>query len=142
MANGWFFKWHNINIPNRVVEVEDFYGGQFAVGGIVFQGQIRDLYWRSVGKHLIDRVHKGFKQWEAASAAYPLNLKSCSLDALEHILNGYIARIVQKAVETDRALRGRGDQSRRTKIPVFTHLRMPRLSDSSRHTRLCFLERK
>ena len=30
-------------------------------------------------------------------------------DALEGLLNGYIARIVQKATETDRVLRGRGD---------------------------------
>ena len=109
MANGWFFKWHNLTIPNRVVEVEDFYGGNFAVGGIVFQGQIQELYWRSVGKHLVDRVHRGFKQWETASANYPPNLKSASLDALERILNGYIARIVQMATDTDRALRGRGD---------------------------------
>jgi hypothetical protein len=109
MANGWFFKWHNLTIPNRVVEVEDFYGGNFAVGGIVFQGQIQELYWRSVGKHLVDRVHRGFWQWETASASYPLNLKSASLDALERILNGYIARIVQLATDTDRALRGRGD---------------------------------
>jgi hypothetical protein len=111
MANGWFFKWHSINIPNRVVDVEDFFGGRFHVGGIMFQGQIQDLYWRSVGKHLIDRVHRGFQQWEMTCATYPANLKGCALDALEGALLGYTTRIIEKATETDRALRGRGDPS-------------------------------
>jgi hypothetical protein len=115
MANDWFFKWHSINIPNRVVDVEDFYGGRISVGGIVFQGQIRDIYWSSVGKHLVDRVH-GFRQWENECAAYPPDLKRSALDALERSLNGYIARVIQKAVSTDQALRGHGDPA---SVPTY-----------------------
>ncbi len=48
MANDWFFKWHSINIENRTVDVEDFYGGRITVGGIMFQGQIQEIYWSSV----------------------------------------------------------------------------------------------
>src|SRR5258707_212860 len=70
MANDWFFKWHSINIEGQHVDVEDFYGGRITVGGFVFQGQIQDIYWSSVGKHLVDRVHKGFRQWETECATY------------------------------------------------------------------------
>ena len=111
MANDWFFKWHSINIEGQHVDVEDFYGGRITVGGFVFQGQIQDIYWSSVGKHLVDRVHKGFRQWETECATYPPSLKLSALDALERSLNGYIARIMQHAVRTDAALRGRGDPS-------------------------------
>ena len=37
-TNKWLFPWHNINIQNRVVDVEDFRGGKFAVGGFLFPG--------------------------------------------------------------------------------------------------------
>jgi hypothetical protein len=109
MANDWFFKWHNINIPDRVVDVEDFYGGRIHVGGIVFQGQIQQIYWSSVSKHLVDSVHKSFRQWETECAAYPRNLKLSALNALETALNGYIVRVMETAVRTDQALRGRGN---------------------------------
>jgi hypothetical protein len=109
MANDWFFRWHSINIPNRTVDVDDFYGGRISVGGIVFQGQIQDIYWSSVGKHLVDRVHKGFRQWETECVPYALNKKLSALNALERSLNVYIARVMQTAVNTDRALRGHGD---------------------------------
>ncbi|MGY4509316.1 hypothetical protein [Bradyrhizobium sp. USDA 3650] len=109
MANDWFFKWHNINIPNHTVDVEDFYGGRIRVGGILFQGQIHDIYWSSVGKHLVDRVHSGFRQWKAECASYPPDLKRSFLDTLERSLNGYIARIVQEATTTDQRLRGNGN---------------------------------
>jgi hypothetical protein len=109
MANGWFFKWHSINMTNRVVDVEDFFGGRFHVGGVVFQGQLQELYWRSVGKHLLDRVHSGFQRWESECATYPPHLKRCALAGLDTVLKRYIAQIMQKGVETDRALRGHGD---------------------------------
>jgi hypothetical protein len=97
MANDWFFKWHSINIPNGVVDVEDFYGGRISVGGIVFQGQIQDIYWSSVGN-------------------YPPDLRRSVLDALERSLNGYIARVMQTAVRTDQALRGHGDPA---SVPTY-----------------------
>lgn len=116
MANDWFFKWHCINIENHHVDVEDFYGGRITVGGIMFQGQIQDIYWSSVGKHLVDQVHKGFRQWKNECADYPPKLKLSALNALETSLNGYIARVMQNAVTTDAALRGRGDPS---SAPVY-----------------------
>jgi len=91
-----------------VVEVEDFYGDRIAVGGIRFEGQIQSIYWRSVGKHLIDRVHKGFREWEAECGSYPPNLKRSSLESLSWHLRNYVARIMHHGYETDRRLRGRG----------------------------------
>ncbi len=110
MANGWFFKWHNINIPNYVVDVEDFFGGRSSTpAASCFRDKSKSCTRRSVGKHLIDRVHRGFQQWEAACIGYPPHLKSCSLDAVEGALKGYATRIIEKAIETDRALRGHGN---------------------------------
>jgi hypothetical protein len=63
-ANKWLFPCHNINIPNRVVEVEDFRGGTFAVGGIVFQGQIQELYWQAIGRYLVAKVHETLRKWD------------------------------------------------------------------------------
>ncbi|WP_440637274.1 hypothetical protein ACSHT2_25570 [Bradyrhizobium sp. PUT101] len=111
MSNDWFFIWHNINMPDRLVDVEDFHGGRIRVGGVVFQGQIQEIYWSSVSKHLLNHVHKGFRQWETECVAYPPLLKLSALNALERALNGYAARIMQMAVRTDCALRGRGDPS-------------------------------
>lgn len=67
MANEWFSKWHNLNIEGRVVDVEDFYGRRFHTGGVKFQGQIQELYWRSVGKYLADKIHETFRQCDEAT---------------------------------------------------------------------------
>ena len=108
MSNSWFFKWHNINIPNHVVDVEDFYGGRFHVGGIVFEGQVQMLYWRSVGKYLLDRVHKIFADWSAACASYPLEKQILSLETTAAAARTFVSQTIQTGKSTDKALRGRG----------------------------------
>ena len=55
-VNEWLFRWHNINIAGKVVEVEDFRGGKFHVGGIVFQGQIQEMNWNAIERYLSRKV--------------------------------------------------------------------------------------
>ena len=38
--NKWLFPWHKLNMQGKHVDVEDFRGGRFHVGGIKFEGQI------------------------------------------------------------------------------------------------------
>jgi hypothetical protein len=108
MANEWFFKWHNINIEGRVVEVEDFFGGRFHTGGIEFWGTVRDLYWRSVEKYLVDLIHKTFAQWDTETRNYPADQRRESIADMSMALRQHSAKIVAYATDTDRRLRGKG----------------------------------
>lgn len=107
-ANNWLFKWHNLNIEDGVVDVEDFYGGNFGVGGIVFEGQIRELYWRSVEKYLAGKIHSTFEKWDFVTSKYPCELRQLSLDRTRLCLLQFASRVVDRARDTDRRLRGRG----------------------------------
>jgi class 3 adenylate cyclase len=107
-GNKWLFPWHNINIANHRVEVEDFQGGKFAVGGIVFQGQIRDLYWQAISRYLIGEAHETFRKWAEETKAYPGQVRRLSLNGTNTLVKGFVAGIIKRAVDTDRALRGRG----------------------------------
>lgn len=107
-ANKWLFSWHNINIENRVVEVEDFRGGNFHVGGIVFQGQIQEAYWQAVDRYLIRKVHEIFRRWDEEARTYPHDLRKSSLSGVEILGREFVTRVVRDATDTDRRLRGRG----------------------------------
>lgn len=108
MANEWFFKWHNINIEGRVVDVDDFFGGRFHTGGIAFWGTIRDLYWRSVAKYLTDMIHRTLERWEAETRSYPVEQRRASIGAVSTALRQHAAKIVTHATDTDQRLRGKG----------------------------------
>ena len=107
-TNQWLFKWHNININGRVVDVEDFRGGNFHVGGIVFQGQIQQLYWQAISRYLSNKIHNTFKQWDEETRSYPTDLRQSSLDGTERCLRQFVAKIIEHATDTDRRLRGKG----------------------------------
>jgi hypothetical protein len=109
MASQWFFRWFNINNEGMIVDVEDFYGGRFHTGGIVFQGQIQSLYWRSVEKYLLDVVHQRFRLWYEAAQLYPHHVQQSSLQRTAGQLQTFCARICTHAVDIDRRLRGRGN---------------------------------
>lgn len=108
MANEWFFKWHNINIEGRIVDVEDFYGGRFNTGGVEFWGTLQDLYWRSVEKYLVDLIHRIFERWEVDTRGYPLEQRRQSIDSISLALRQHAGKIVACATDTDRRLRGKG----------------------------------
>src|SRR5260221_8833786 len=107
-ANKWLFPWHNINIPNQIVEVEDFRGGKIAVGGIVFQGQIQQVYWQAISRYLIGKVHETFRKWDDETRSYSGNARRSALIGTDKLLVRFVAAIVDHAKDTDRRLRGKG----------------------------------
>ena len=64
-ANQWLFAWHNINIEGRTVRVDDFRGGQISVGGVVFQGQLQEIFWQAIERYLLRFVQATFARWSA-----------------------------------------------------------------------------
>jgi hypothetical protein len=107
-ANKWLFTWHQINMPNRSMDVEDFKGGHIRLGGVVFEGQPQQIYWLAVGRYLSQKTHEIMQAWDIETKAYPAVQRRSSLDRVEGLLTSFAGRIVGDALNTDRKLRGRG----------------------------------
>jgi hypothetical protein len=105
--NEWLFKWYNTNIEGRIVDVPSFDGGRITRNG-VFQGQAQSIYWQSIGRYLNGKVHESFQRWDQDTRSYPAAPRSSSLDGTERLLGQFVASVAGRALETDRALRGRG----------------------------------
>jgi hypothetical protein len=108
-SNQWLFPWHFLNDADHIVDVDDFHGGRIRVGGIVFQGQIQQIYWQTVSRYLDQKIHATFVEWEQTSREHSPETKRQALEGVEHLLRFFVGRIVNQATDTDRALRGRGN---------------------------------
>jgi hypothetical protein len=107
-TNKWLFPWHNINIQNGVVDVEDFRGGKFAVGGILFQGDLQQRYWQAIDRYLVGKVHETFQKWNEETGSYQASNRQSSIEGTVVLLRGFVSAIIERATKTDRRLRGRG----------------------------------
>jgi hypothetical protein len=107
-GNEWLFKWYCLNMEGRTVDVPSFDGGRITIGGVLFQGQAQSIYWQSIGRYLKGKVHETFQKWDLDTRSYPSALRSSSLDGTERLLGQFVASVAVRALETDRALRGRG----------------------------------
>ena len=105
--NAWLFRWHSIG--EGEVDLEDFFGGRFHLGGVAFHGGVQRSFWRSVEKYLVDKAHGIFAQWDGATKGYPEKSRRSSLEGIGHELRDFTRRIMERAVTTDRALRGNGN---------------------------------
>jgi hypothetical protein len=105
--NEWLFKWHQINMEDRIVDVPSFDGGRIARNGR-FEGQAQSLFWQALGRYLNGKVHETFQKWDQDTRLYPAGLRSSSLEGTERLLRQFVAGIAHRALETDRAIRGRG----------------------------------
>ena len=136
-TNKWLFPWHNINIQNRVVDVEDFRGGKFAVGGFLFQGDLQQRYWQAIDRYLVAKVHEVFQKWDEETRSYTESKRRSSIEGTDKLLRGFVSAIIKKATDTDRRLRGRGFPD---KVPVYNasgershaNAEISRLADSHR----------
>src|ERR1700676_3495172 len=106
-GNDWLFKWHSMNIDGRIVDVPSFDGGRIARNGR-FEGQAQSLYCQAIGRYLNGKVHETFQKWDQDTRSYPPAQRSSSLDGTERLLGQFVASVAGRALETDRALRGRG----------------------------------
>src|ERR1043166_6281291 len=110
-ANEWLFKWHGMTYEGGLTDVEDFRGGRIRYGGILFGYQQQQIFWQAVSRYLTQKVHEVFKRWDVETRGYSLEVRRRSLDGVEMLTDWFARRIVKHAIETDRALRGRGDPS-------------------------------
>ena len=107
-ANKWLFPWHQINIHNRRLSVENFNDGRIELGGGHFEGQPQQIYWIAIGRYLTQKVRETLQQWEIETNGYPIRQRHSSLDSTEGLLIGFVSQTVEKAIDTDQRLRGRG----------------------------------
>lgn len=90
------------------MDVEDFKGGRIRFGGILFDDQPQQIYWLAIGRYLSQKGHEVMQSWDADTRGYPTRQRASSLDRSEGLLTSFARRIVQKSLDTDRKLRGRG----------------------------------
>jgi hypothetical protein len=107
-GNEWLFKWYCLNMEGRTVDVPSFDGGRITIGGVLFQSQAQSIYWQSIGRYLNGKVHETFQKWDQDTRSYPAGLRLSSLDGTEMLVRQFVASVARQALETDRALRGRG----------------------------------
>lgn len=120
MDHDWFFPWYNLNIRDRVVDVDSFDGHRIHTGGVVFGDTIQQLYWQAIERYLRQKIHETFVNWKIETEQYPVAGQAFSLEGTATLLWKFVARIVEKGVETDRRLRGRGFPKQ---VPVFNATR-------------------
>lgn len=114
-GNEWLFPWHSLNIEGRSLDVDRFDGGRIQLGGCRFEGQPQSIYWQAIGRYLTGKVHTVYERWDQQTPNYSVTLRRSSLEGTEKLLNGFVAKIATRAIETDQAVRGRGHP--KTNIP-------------------------
>jgi hypothetical protein len=107
MANEWFFKWHFIG-RDSAVEIESFSGRPICYGGVAYAGSPVDVYWDTIQRYLRIKVATLFDELESQLARYPIEIRVKALNESQVLLNGFAAKIRNKAIDTDRTLRGNG----------------------------------
>ena len=108
-ANKWLFEWYKLGWEERaVVDVDSFDGERIHVGGVTFSGSTQLVFWQAIGRYLEIQVHQAFRRWDSETGDYGKKERLKSLVGTESLLYGFVARTIQKAVETDRRLRGKG----------------------------------
>lgn len=107
----WLFKWHGMTYDGGVTDVDDFKGGRIRYSGIRFGHQQQQIFWQALARYLVQKTHEVFGRWDFATKDYSLAMRRRSIDGVERILTDFTRRIVAKAIDTDRRLRGEGDPS-------------------------------
>lgn len=94
-GNEWLFRWHNLNIEGKVVDVDRFDGGRIILGGITFGDQQQSIYWQAIGRYLAAKVHAVFRKWDEETRDYSGVLRKSSLEGTCRLLNVFVAGIIQ-----------------------------------------------
>lgn len=109
MANEWFFKWHRIG-RNTPVEIESFDGRNISLGGTVFWGSVRNVYWDTIQRYLRQKIGLICDDLETELRKYPVSIRMKALDESLGIVRQFAAKIRRAAMEKDRILRGNGTE--------------------------------
>ena len=108
--NDWLFKWYGMTYEGGQTTVDDFRGGRIQYSGIKFGFQQREVFWSAIDRYLDRKVHDTFKQWDVETRQLPSEVRIKSIDGVERTLRRFVARIVALSKETDRRLRGEGNE--------------------------------
>jgi hypothetical protein len=107
--NEWLFKWRGMTYEGGITDVDNFLGGRIHYGGTKFGDQQQQVFWQALQRYLSQKVSEIYKRWDADTRTYQPAIRKSSLDGTERLLNQFAARVMVRATETDRALRGGGD---------------------------------
>jgi hypothetical protein len=127
-ANSWLFKWHGMTYEGGVTDVDDFRGGRIQYGGIMFGHQQQQVFWQAIDRYLLQTVHGIFKRWDIETRTYSATIRLQSIDGIERNLRQFVDLTIQRALDTDRRLRGKGFPNQ---VPAF---------DSTQHQRAAEVE--
>lgn len=111
MDHEWFFPWHGYNVEGRVVEVETFGGGPktHLGGGGEFGGTSSELvYWTAIARYLRNKVSDVFDLADAEIRSTSPTSAATIAEETARVLNSFCHRIFFHAVETAKAVKGRG----------------------------------
>src|SRR5439155_1513350 len=108
MDSQWFFRWHNLNIANRIVDVDDFKGGRIQTGGVLFDGSAELIYWETISRYFLNKINDVFER-----AEHEIRVTSCIhatpiAEETAQLLRSYCQRIFRHAIDTARRVKGRG----------------------------------
>jgi len=106
--NKWLFMWHGMTYQGGKTDVDDFCGGRIQYSGIKFGDQQQQIFWRTIDRYLNQKTHESFKRWDGETQGYSRNLRSSSLNETSACLRGFVTKIIHRATDTDRRLRGAG----------------------------------
>jgi acetyl esterase/lipase len=70
-GNEWLFRWRNLNIEGKTVDVDRFDGGRITLGEITFGDQQQSIFWQAIGRYLNGKVHSTFQKWDEETKGYP-----------------------------------------------------------------------
>ena len=107
-ASDWLFRWHNLHIQGKAVEVENFARGRISYSGVPLNSQMQSVFWQAVTRYLLNFVHQTFDRWAKEAASYDVTTRRHSLAHTEAVLRGFAGATISKAVETDHRVRGAG----------------------------------
>lgn len=94
---------------NANMEILDCRGRPISPGiGLVFQGQLREIFWDFVKPCIEDAVHDAYNQLEKAFQRYSPEQIRGTLVYVEVLLQGFASRIYGRMVDLDRRMRGNG----------------------------------
>jgi hypothetical protein len=107
-ANEWLFRWRNLNIKGKIVDVDGFDGRRITLSGITFGDQQQSIYWQAIGRYLASMMHSVFRRWDEETKDYPIASRKTSLDGTSQLLKSFAGGVIARAIKTDQAVRGRG----------------------------------
>lgn len=106
MDSEWFFQWHGLN-SGRDVDVDNFAGRRIRIGGVLFE-DCESAYWTAIKRYMTNKINDVFYLAEEEIRTLEASKVPAIAEDAANIIEEYCGRIRRHAVDTERAVRGRG----------------------------------